>query len=699
MPEWGLTRAQIKAKPWGLARAALSPCKKITDPIHGEIYLTTLEVAVLDSGPMQRLRRVRQLGTTHLVYPGATHTRFSHSLGALRSAQDLMDVVIGNGLGPHPVNDLFGEWRSPGTAGSYDQMVGEATVLARLGALLHDLCHVPFGHTVEEDLGILERHDGNEHRYEKLWPEVLADLQLRSDLVPGGIALPDELNEQLKPLILSQSEDAKSIDQRYPFVADIVGNTICADLIDYLQRDHLQTGLPAGFGHRFLDGFYVTRSDHPSRPKRMVIQINRDGELRADVVSELLKYLRYRYELSERVLVHHAKLAADVMIGKVFELWRDALQSESDAESAVEEMESQVLRWGDDGLLEYLLDEAGRHPENDRWEGLARIASDLQRRKLFKPIGTYSRRAMASSLYMDFGSREARAAVEEDAATYAGAELGWMVALWIPDPAMRFKAAEVLVDDGGETEIVDLEAWDGERGHRGSEIIESHHGLWAVRVYADSSLTDEQRDVVLDRLQSKLGINGWNGSHRTRAELAAERVGADKHGLGMELAELERLAEELLPHQATFESLVEALSARVMSSHRQGLEAWRGRGLIDIEHPELEALINSTTDSRVTLDGVTFDVAVERDVVRLNLSLFVRELPEALATSENLGRIRKIIDDSPGDLEDRFVEERAVSSAARRADPTMRETNPQTLAFEVAVRGVLGMTGDQRLFE
>ena len=198
LPEWGLTRAQIEAGPWELAPDVLRPLKKITDPIHGEIYLTALEVAVLDSKPMQRLRRVRQLGTTHLVYPGATHTRFSHSLGALRVAQDLMDVALAQGLGPHPVEDLFREWQSKFPR-KYERMVGEATVLARLGALLHDLGHVPFGHTLEEDLGILQRHDENEPRFEGLWHDVLSDLQERRDLAPGGIILPEDLAEQLKP--------------------------------------------------------------------------------------------------------------------------------------------------------------------------------------------------------------------------------------------------------------------------------------------------------------------------------------------------------------------------------------------------------------------------------------------------------------------------------------------------------------------
>jgi HD superfamily phosphohydrolase len=131
MPKWGLTVEQRKSKPWGLSPELLEPAKTITDPVHSDIYLTNLEISFLDSPPMQRLRRIRQLGTTHLVYPGATHSRFSHSLGTLRSSQDLLDAVLAQRYGPHPVIDLFKEWEA--SPPEYDKKVAEATVLARLG--------------------------------------------------------------------------------------------------------------------------------------------------------------------------------------------------------------------------------------------------------------------------------------------------------------------------------------------------------------------------------------------------------------------------------------------------------------------------------------------------------------------------------------------------------------------------------------
>lgn len=688
LPEWGLTRDQINAEPWGLARELLQPHKKLTDPVHGDVHLTVLETAVLDSAPLQRLRRVRQLGTTHLVYPGATHTRFSHSLGALRAAQNLMDAALAQGLGPHAADDLFSEWRSTANAEIYNKRVAEATVLARLGALVHDLCHIPFGHTLEDDLGILDSHDENHRRYDSLWPDVLSDLRTRSDLVQGGITLPDELAEQLKRLILSKSDQARSIAQQYPFVEDIVGNTICADLIDYLQRDHYYTGLPAGFGHRFFDGFYVTRSDHPNQPARMVIRISRAGQVRADVVSELLKFLRYRYELSERVLVHHAKLAADVMIGKAMEMWRDALQSESSDEAAITTIEEQVLRRSDDGLLEYLEDEAERYQGDRRWHGIGEIAKQIQSRRLFRSAGRYSRRAMADELYERYGSRSARAELEQDGAEYAGIEDDWMIALWVPKPTMRLKPAAVLVDDGAPTEIVPLEAWDLENGLRGSEIIESHRGLWAIHVYVDRRLPKPQRDVVLARLQMRLGINGWDDSDRSLAQMAAERVRAERRWPAARLTELTQSAERELSDQPTFDGLVQAVRDGSRPRDDLGvLDTWRTRGGISIEHPDLEAAIAGAPDSVVRVDEMEFDVATEEGVVRLNLTLFVRELgDEAFVTPDGRERVRALIDEAPDDFEKRVSNQLSAGNVAQRAGDAEDGTNEPVLAVELAVR-------------
>jgi HD superfamily phosphohydrolase len=334
----------LNARPWGIdpRLELLVPSKVVTDPIHGDVYLNRLELLVVNSRPFQRLRRVRQLGMTPAVYPGATNTRFAHSLGVLRAAQDLLDVVLDQRHDPHGVPDLFAEWESAAeTEDEFPRKVGEVVIAARLGALLHDLAHVPYGHSIEDDLGILPAHDKGPHRFDYLWGQLREDLRVRlteEEFAAAATLVDGELAAELRPLILSKEtvSDGARIDahdvMRYPFVADLVGNTICADLIDYLPRDHLYSGLPMALGHRFLDAFFVTGTDRTRLASRMALSIVRENRERTDIVTELLKYLRYRYELTERVLVHHAKLSADAMVGKALELWFEEIHDQVKAQ-------------------------------------------------------------------------------------------------------------------------------------------------------------------------------------------------------------------------------------------------------------------------------------------------------------------------------------------------------------------------------
>jgi HD superfamily phosphohydrolase len=538
VPKWGLTAEQIEAEPWGIRADLLRPAKTITDPVHGDVHVNRLESMFLDSPPMQRLRRVRQLGTAHLVYPGATHSRFSHALGAVRAAQDLLDAVIDGRQGPRPHDDLLAEWDArvdPGESVSdFDRRLAEVTVLARVGALLHDLCHVPFGHTIEDDLTILTPHDENPERFRRLWEQLqepLAQALKRAD--PRFMA-------HVEPLIISKiasktEDDSKGsglpAEYEYPFVADIVGNTICADLIDYLARDHTYTGLPMALGHRFANEFYVNRSDAPHFPSRMVIQVTRNRHERPDVVTELLKYLRYRYELSERVLYHHAKLAADAMIGKLLELWHDhewarrllkrrpeladlagdmtalrgrvRMSTAKALDAKVElHMEEQFTRRGDDGLLEYLVDLAESDESSDgRLEGVGELARAVLSRRLFKLAGRAdddADRGLAGEIHSQFGNRDNRRRLEQSAARFIGASDGWKVVLWIPSPAMKLKVAGVLVNRNGTVNALDKVGYE-----RANEIYSAHQKLWGVNVYVPQDVVEDQ--VKTRRLLAFLG--------------------------------------------------------------------------------------------------------------------------------------------------------------------------------------------------
>lgn len=169
--------------------------KVIRDPIHDYIELDELAVSLIDTPEVQRLRRVRQLGFSNLVYPGANHTRFEHSLGVYHLTGHLVSQVD-----EHKRNELLA------------------------AGLLHDIGHGPFSHATEELIGRYTRksHDN-------------VDELLRK----GG------LSDVLSDFSLSPSTIAKHI-MGETYEGRIINSEIDVDRMDYLVRDAHYTGVAFG---------------------------------------------------------------------------------------------------------------------------------------------------------------------------------------------------------------------------------------------------------------------------------------------------------------------------------------------------------------------------------------------------------------------------------------------------------------------
>ncbi len=197
--------------------------QRIRDPIHGLIVfdekndVDMLAWSLLQTPEFQRLRRIRQLGVSEMVFPGATHTRFAHSIGVYHNARKLMRVVR------RAVGDGFDRDRA-------------AVVL--LAALLHDLGHGPFSHAFEgarERIAEQRGIDTIEH-HEKF----TAKLILAED---GGIRpLLDRADGHLAETIagLIAADDPADIYHA------VVSSSFDADRLDYLVRDRYMTGSEAG---------------------------------------------------------------------------------------------------------------------------------------------------------------------------------------------------------------------------------------------------------------------------------------------------------------------------------------------------------------------------------------------------------------------------------------------------------------------
>ncbi len=148
------------------------------DEIHGDVLLDPVAVALINTAPLQRLGRVYQLGYTHLVYRGATHTRLSHVIGAYHMAGRFVDFLRENyrlmasrppgSADPEDFLPLGGEVADPSALETRWLVL---RYLVQWAALLHDVGHVPLGHTLEDEFeGIYVPHDKFESpRLPVLW--------------------------------------------------------------------------------------------------------------------------------------------------------------------------------------------------------------------------------------------------------------------------------------------------------------------------------------------------------------------------------------------------------------------------------------------------------------------------------------------------------------------------------------------------
>jgi HD superfamily phosphohydrolase len=381
------------------------------DVIHGDVRFDPLSVALLNTPPLQRLGRIYQLAYSHLVYRGGTHTRLSHVMGAYHVAGVLVDALRKNyarrdtswpegAIAPHEFLPTYG----PRTYDAFD--ADHWSVLRYLvswAALLHDLGHVPLGHTLEDEFtGIYEKHDDfSSPRMAQLWlerspgvpahvREVFDDQRLYPNeflkifpkvraapalvdvpashqvdgrrvwqtvllicLYKGSLKSPMKFRNALDeadggpdptksqvppPLARFVGEVRRALDETegrtfFPYMADIVGNTICADYLDYMRRDPQNLGLDILWDDRVVSHFWIGRpmrfkgqgadDDLASQPHdiHMALSlVDRRGKPRLDTTTGVVELVRQRYRFAEIVYYHKTKAAASSMLAKVFQL-------------------------------------------------------------------------------------------------------------------------------------------------------------------------------------------------------------------------------------------------------------------------------------------------------------------------------------------------------------------------------------------
>jgi uncharacterized protein len=244
----------------------------IKDPIHGYVRISQTERSVIDTEPLQRLRRIRQLAGSEFVYPAANHTRFEHAIGAMHLAGALSEALPID-LPQHQRRQL------------------------RLAALLHDIGHGPFSHVFEP---LMAEYLGKNH--EDFVPWLVNQTEISERLETAGF----------NAKTLGRLAIGKLTDNKRPYLDQIISGRIDVDKMDYIVRDSFHTG--AGYGsidvHRLLYTMDII-----------------DGNLSVDgtAIGTLESFLLARFESFRTIYFHRASRAVQIMMVRALEAAREEL--------------------------------------------------------------------------------------------------------------------------------------------------------------------------------------------------------------------------------------------------------------------------------------------------------------------------------------------------------------------------------------
>jgi HD superfamily phosphohydrolase len=513
------------------------------------------------------------------------------------------------------------------------------TEVVSIAALLHDIGHVPFGHTLEDEFsGIYERHDrlGGPRLYELLFNE---HSQIKAVFGEGrtpwicgignkrGISNPDLLQliyvilswkedvdvpagfttiikEQKKKLVGTARDRVQELEEWYtafakkglfqPFMSDIIGNTICADLLDYLPRDRMNLGMEYR-KHDRLQRYLTIRegSLYRGEGKRVCIMVtrrNRGGQ-RRDVATAVLDIMRERYELVERVYYHHKKAAASAMLAKLAEIAPSAKPDDDapiyPAPWTADMLPRHMLHFSDATFIDYL--------------GTAKVSDELKplQRKLYVGI-RYDRRELFRTLLVvdsdivemsarptSFFAKDLREDGEgtpsnkgrldlEKKLTDAAGALPGDVLVYCPSPDMQSKEVDArleIVQDRVLPLRVQRESF---AYHADVKVLEQYYQqLWLIYIFVSP-------EVYRDRAKCKAIVETFCELYGIERILAYKKVRKYKFRLDYDvaaeraLAPLERFFTEDGEEGACYPDTPSAIMANVIAKAAKDEQYLRG---------------------------------------------------------------------------------------------------------------------------
>ena len=263
--------------------------KLVMDPVHGFINIHEYPVVgeLVETEQFQRLRRIGQLGLAHLVYPSATHTRFAHSLGAMRTFLVLYDSIMGR----------------KGGQGAY--MPGEIAEMRELGAaaaLLHDIGHGPFSHAFESMMGPA----GFSH--EEMTQRIIAETEVGDLLDAHGVGSRDVCAVLGRARGGGAGGAGGAAAAAHGLVGRLISSQLDADRLDYLIRDSYFTG--ANYGK--IDILRIASTLEIDGEGGSVLAVSGKG------IGAVEGYIVGRYLMYKNVYYHHTVRQMECLLERAF---------------------------------------------------------------------------------------------------------------------------------------------------------------------------------------------------------------------------------------------------------------------------------------------------------------------------------------------------------------------------------------------
>lgn len=278
---------------------------EIRDPIHGFVTLDEWEWDIINHPIFQRLRRIRQLGLTDMVYPGAMHTRFEHSLGVMQVATRMFDRIR------KKRGDFLKSELDFNDAG-----LDRDRVLVRLSCLLHDVGHAPFSHAAEE---LMDRDISTGKTFKHEHYSAAAVAFLMQDVIENHS---HNQNYRISAKDIADFLNGDSSVGRSLLWRCLLSSQLDADRADYLLRDSHHIGV--AYGHydmnRLIATLTVAIDPDTSSP---VLAVEEGGEHAAEAL------IIARYMMFTQVYFQHTRRAYDYHLVQAVKHALSEHQSES----------------------------------------------------------------------------------------------------------------------------------------------------------------------------------------------------------------------------------------------------------------------------------------------------------------------------------------------------------------------------------